>query len=42
MSVHYTTRFDFESRKWEYGYWLGSVFVVLAKYPDMMGHMNAA
>jgi hypothetical protein len=31
--IKYQTRYNVETRKWEYGYWNGSVFVVQAKYP---------
>jgi hypothetical protein len=27
------SRFNLSTRMWEYGYYMGSVFVVLAKYP---------
>jgi hypothetical protein len=33
--IRYVTRYNFESRKWEYGYHMGAVFVVVAKYPNM-------
>jgi len=41
--VKYQTRYNTETRKWEYGYWNRSVFVILAKYPSTnMEYSNAA
>ena len=28
------TRYNIETKRWEYGYWLGRVFHIVAKYPD--------
>lgn len=28
------TRYNIETKRWEYGYWLGRVFYIVAKYPD--------
>lgn len=41
--IKYLSRYNFESRKWEYGYWMGSYFVILAKYPGInMVYADAA
>ena len=32
--MKYVSRYNLESKRWEYGYWIGRVFHVIAKYPN--------
>jgi hypothetical protein len=32
--MNYVTRYNMETKRWEYGYWLGRVFHIVCRYPN--------
>lgn len=34
--MRYVGRYNVQTKLWEYGYWMGSRFVIVAKYPEVL------